>query len=84
AGLTSVAREDGQLVLRFGHDWSRADAMRALAPTSMEDPLRALGGRIRYASNQVRMRVPGDPGEAWQLTRLVVARLSKSGRSVSV
>ena len=25
AGLASLAREDGQLVLRFGPDWSRAD-----------------------------------------------------------
>ncbi len=32
AGLLQVAREDGQLVLRFGPDWSRADTMRALAP----------------------------------------------------
>jgi transcription-repair coupling factor (superfamily II helicase) len=76
AGLTSVAREDGQLVLRFGPDWSRADTMRALAPRSEDDPLRALQGRLRYASNQVRVRLPGDDSRSWRLTRVLVDRLA--------
>ncbi len=71
AGLSQVSREDGQLVFRFGPDWSRADTMRALAPRSVDDPLRALQGRVRYASNQVRVRPPSrcgpclaaDPGD---------------------
>jgi hypothetical protein len=40
AGLTSVGLEEGQLVLRFGPDWSRGDTMRALAPRAVDDPLR--------------------------------------------
>ena len=86
AGLTSVAREDGQLVLRFGPDWSRADTMRALAPQVVDDPLRALQGRIRYASNHIRVRVPGDGAQAWVLTRQLVERLAGAAgdRSVGV
>ncbi len=80
AGLTSVAREDGQLVLRFGPDWSRADTMRSLAPRVADDPLRALQGRIRYASNQIRIRVPADGAAAWQLTQALVDRLASVPR----
>jgi transcription-repair coupling factor (superfamily II helicase) len=76
AGIVSVAREEGQLVLRFGPDWSRAEAMRALAPRSPDDPLRVLAGRIRYTSNQVRVRLPVDPESSWRLTRLLVERVS--------
>jgi hypothetical protein len=75
AGLTSVGIEDGQLVLRFGPGWSRADTMQALAPRSMDDPLRALAGGFRYGSNQVRVRPPDDPDRSWALTQLLVARL---------
>ncbi len=78
AGLLSVAIESGQLVLRFGPDWSRATTMRALAPSSVEDPLRALQGRIKYASNQVRVRPPADPERAWVLTQAMVDRLADS------
>jgi transcription-repair coupling factor (superfamily II helicase) len=80
AGLTSVAYEDGSLVLRFGPDWSRADAMRSLAPQAVDDPLRSLQGRIRYASNQVRVRVPRDPNDAWRLTQALVDRLATVAR----
>ena len=76
AGLTSVAREDGQLVLRFGPDWARGETMRSLAPSSIDDPLRVLAGSVKYASNHVRIRLPADPARAWQLTRLLVDRLS--------
>ena len=78
AGLISVAREDSELVLRFGPDWSRADTMRALAPRSADDPLRALGGRLKYASNQLRVRPPADAGLVWDLTRSVVRRLAEA------
>ncbi len=80
AGLTQVAREDGQLVLRFGPDWSRADTMRALAPEAVDDPLRALQGRIRYASNQIRVRPPADADRSWRLTQAMVDRLAGSAR----
>ena len=81
AGLTQVAREDGQLVLRFGPDWSRADTMRALAPEAVDDPLRALQGRIRYASNQVRVRPPADADRSWRLTQAMVERLAAAARA---
>ena len=61
AGITSVGDEEGQLVLRFGPDWSRADTMRALAPRAADDPLRALAGRLRYASNHVRVQQRSTP-----------------------
>jgi transcription-repair coupling factor (superfamily II helicase) len=81
AGLAQVSREDGQLVFRFGPDWSRASTMRALAPRSSADPLRALQGRIKYASNQVRVRPPADHEQAWRLTQAVVDRLAGTPRS---
>ncbi len=84
AGLLTVSREDGQLVLRFGPDWSRADTMRALAPRSVDDRVRELSGRIRYASNQIRIRVPGDSSHAWELTQLLVDRLAEAGSGASV
>jgi transcription-repair coupling factor (superfamily II helicase) len=78
AGLTQVAIESGQVVFRFGPDWSRAATMRALAPRSVDDPLRALQGRIKYASNQVRVRPPADAERAWALTAAVVERLARA------
>ncbi len=77
AGLVSVGLEDGQLVLRFGPDWSRADTMRALAPRAPDDPLRALAGRLHYGSNQLRVRPPGAADALWQLTRQLVERLAR-------
>jgi hypothetical protein len=79
AGLASVGLEEGQLVLRFGPDWSRADTMRALAPRTIDDPLRVLAGRLHYASNHLRLRPPSDGAAAWQLTRHLVERLAEAG-----
>ncbi|MET1232974.1 MAG: transcription-repair coupling factor [Candidatus Limnocylindrales bacterium] len=76
AGLTSVAREEGQLVLRFREGWSRTTTAQALAPHNAGDPVRSLAGGITYASNQVRLRMPRDPDLAWRVTRLVVERLA--------
>ncbi len=78
AGLQSVALESGQIVFRFGPDWSRAATMRALAPESVGDPLRTLQGRIKYASNQVRVRPPADRERSWRLTAAVVERLAET------
>ena len=83
AGITSVGDEEGQLVLRFGPDWSRADTMRALAPRAADDPLRALAGRLRYASNHVRVQQRYDATAAWELTRVLVARLAEAGRDAT-
>jgi transcription-repair coupling factor (superfamily II helicase) len=83
AGLVSVGLEDGQLVLRFAPEWSRADTMRALAPQAPDDPLRALGGRLHYASNHLRVRPPAEADAAWQLTRRLVERLAEAGRGTA-
>jgi len=83
AGLISVAHESGQLVFRFGPDWSRAATMRALAPRSVDDPLRALQGRVKYASNQVRVRPPADGDRTWRLTQAMVDRLAAVTHGVS-
>jgi transcription-repair coupling factor (superfamily II helicase) len=76
AGIASVAREDGQLVLRFGEGWPRAAVARALAPRAPDDPLRPLAGGIAYASNQLRARMPRDPAVGWRVTRELVARVA--------
>jgi transcription-repair coupling factor (superfamily II helicase) len=83
AGLTSVGLEEGQLVLRFGPDWSRGDTMRALAPRAADDPLRALAGRLHYASNHLRVRPPSDAAATWQLTRQLVERLAGASADAS-
>ncbi|MGZ3632437.1 MAG: transcription-repair coupling factor, partial [Candidatus Limnocylindrales bacterium] len=77
AGITSVAREEGQLVVRFGADWSRVATARAMAPTHPADPIRAAAGGVTYASNQMRVRLPRDPAAAWRLTRAIVERLAE-------
>jgi transcription-repair coupling factor (superfamily II helicase) len=76
AGVASMSREDGQLVVRFGEGLSRATAMRLLAggPLPGVKP-----GDTTFASNQVRFRLPRDPSRAWGLTQAVVARLSTDG-----
>jgi transcription-repair coupling factor (superfamily II helicase) len=73
AGVASMSREEGQLVVRFGAGMSRATAMRLLTPGSMPGVRHA---DVTFASNQVRIRLPKDPLKGWQLTQAVVARLS--------
>ncbi len=78
AGIVSLAREDGQLVVRFGPDWSRAATARLLAPRSVTDPVRALAGGLTYGSNQIRAKLPRDVAAAWRLTRALVERLAET------
>jgi len=78
AGLASVAREAGQLVLRFAGQWSRVATAHALAPRGPADPIRTASGGVTFASNQVRLRLPRDAATAWHFTRLVVERLTES------
>jgi transcription-repair coupling factor (superfamily II helicase) len=73
AGVSSISREDGQLVVRFGAGLSRATAMRLLGPGALPG-LRP--SDVAFASNQVRIRLPKDLRKAWPLTQAVVARLS--------
>ncbi len=82
AGVSSISREDGQLVVRFGAGLSRESAMRLLNPLGGGPRAAALGlpgvrpGDMTFASNQVRIRMPRDPKVGWQLTQAVVARLT--------
>jgi transcription-repair coupling factor (superfamily II helicase) len=73
AGVSSISREEGQLVVRFGAGLSRATAMRLLGPGALPG---VRPSEVAFASNQVRIRLPRDPSKGWQLTQAVVARLS--------
>src|SRR5437764_7642100 len=72
AGVASISREEGQLVVRFG-TLPRSVAMRALA--SVRLPGVAPTGAVSLLSNQVRIRLPRDPRQSWSVTQAVVARL---------
>jgi transcription-repair coupling factor (superfamily II helicase) len=76
AGVSSMSREDGQIVVRFGEGLTRATAMRLLAGAALP------GVRptdVVFASNQVRVRAPADPARGWMLTRAIVDRLAGHG-----
>ncbi len=75
AGVSSLAREDGQLVVRFGAALSRATAMQLLSPAFGVQLPGVRPGDMTFASNQVRIRLPKDPLKGWTLTQAVVARL---------
>ena len=76
AGVASMSREEGQLVVRFGVGLSRATAMRLLTPGSMPGVRHS---DMTFASNQVRLRLPANPLKGWQLTQAVVARFPPPG-----
>ena len=76
AGVSSISREDGQLVVRFGAGLSRATAMALLGPGALPG---VRPSEVTFASNQVRIRLPKDPRKGWGLTQAVVARLSTPG-----
>src|SRR5438093_3906911 len=73
AGVSSISREEGQLVVRFGAGLSRATAMQLLGGGGVPG---VRPSEITFASNQVRIRLPRDAARAWSLTQAVVARLS--------
>jgi transcription-repair coupling factor (superfamily II helicase) len=73
AGVSSISREEGQLVVRFGAGLSRATAIRLVTPAALPG---VRGSDLSFMSNQVRIRLPKDPLKGWQLTQAVVARLS--------
>jgi transcription-repair coupling factor (superfamily II helicase) len=80
AGVASMSREEGQLVVRFGEGMTRATAMRMLAGGGLPG---VKPSDVTFASNQVRIRLPRDPSRAWGLTRAVVARLSATEAEVT-
>jgi transcription-repair coupling factor (superfamily II helicase) len=73
AGVASISREEGWLVVRFGAGLTRATAMGLLGGPALPG-LRP--NDMTFASNQVRLRLPADARKAWPLTQAVVARLS--------
>ena len=73
AGVASMSREEGNLVVRFGAGLSQATAMGLLTPGSLPGVRHA---DVTFASNQVRVRLPKDPLKGWQLTQAIVARLT--------
>jgi transcription-repair coupling factor (superfamily II helicase) len=73
AGVSSISREDGLLVVRFGAGLSRATAMGLLGDGGLPG---VRPGDMTFASNQVRIRVPASPVRAWELTQAIVARLA--------
>ena len=73
AGVSSISREDGLLVVRFGAGLSRATAMHLLGEGGLPGVRPA---DMTFASNQVRIRVPASPVRAWELTQAVVAKLA--------
>jgi transcription-repair coupling factor (superfamily II helicase) len=78
AGVASLSREEGWLVVRFGAGISRATAMQLLAPGAAGGATQLPGvkpGDMIFASNQVRIRLPRDPLKGWTLTQAVVSRL---------
>jgi hypothetical protein len=78
AGVASLAREEGWLVVRFGAGLSRATAMQLLAPGSAGGAAPLPGvrpGDMTFASNQVRIRLPKEPAKGWVLTQALVSRL---------
>jgi transcription-repair coupling factor (superfamily II helicase) len=75
AGVASISREEGWLVVRFGEGLTRVTAMRLLAGPSLPG-LRA--NDVTFASNQVRLRLPADARKGWTLTQALVARLSEA------
>jgi transcription-repair coupling factor (superfamily II helicase) len=73
SGISSISREDGLMVFRFGASLTRATAMRLLGDGGLPG---VRPSDVTFASNQVRIRVPVLPSKAWQLTQAVVARLT--------
>ena len=72
AGVSSISREEGLLVVRFGAGLSRARRCACSAAAALPG---VRPGDVTFAANQVRIRAPRDPARAWQLTQAVVARL---------
>jgi antitoxin (DNA-binding transcriptional repressor) of toxin-antitoxin stability system len=66
AGIVSISREEGELVVRLG-TLSRSSAMRALASMGRDV--------VRFGTNQARIRLPRDPARSWSVAQNVVARL---------
>ena len=72
AGVASISREEGWLVVRFGAGLTRATAMRLLRRARRCPGVRP--SDVTFASNQVRIRLPADPRKGWTLTQAASSR----------
>ncbi len=79
AGITSLARDEGQLVVRFGSGLSRGEAMRLVAGAPLPG---VRPGDVTFGASQVRIRVPRDPARAWPLAQALVARVAAAREAV--
>jgi len=77
AGISSVSREDAELIFRFPPDWPRGTIVRALQAPGWR-PAGIAPGALRVASNQVRVRV-GRASDLWLAARAVIERLAEGG-----
>jgi len=73
AGITSLSREEGQLVVRFGSGLSREEAMRLVAGAPLPG---VRPGDVTFGASQVRVRIPRDAARAWALTQAIVTRVA--------
>jgi transcription-repair coupling factor (superfamily II helicase) len=73
AGIASLAREEGLLVVRLAGGLSRGEAMRLLAGAPLPG---VRPGDVTFAASQVRIRAPRDAARAWALTQAIVARVA--------
>jgi len=69
AGIASISREEGELVVRLG-TLSRAAAMRGLVSMGRDV--------VRFGTNQARIRLPRDPARSWTVAQSVVSRLLRA------
>ncbi len=75
AGIASISREEGELVVRLG-TLSRAAAMRGLVSMGRDV--------VRFGTNQARIRLPRDPARSWIVAQSVVSRLSRAAEEQRV
>jgi transcription-repair coupling factor (superfamily II helicase) len=75
AGIASISREEGWLVVRFGASLTRGTAMQLLAGPTLPG---VRPSDVTFASNQVRIRLPREAMKSWVLTQAVVARLTSA------
>ncbi len=75
AGIGSIAREGGWLIVRFGAALTRASVMGLLGDGGLPG---VKPSDTVIGANQVRVRAPASPARAWQLTQAIVARLASA------
>jgi transcription-repair coupling factor (superfamily II helicase) len=73
AGIASIAREGGWLIVRFGAALTRSSVMSLLGEGGLPG---VKPSDVVIGTNQVRVRAPAAPGRAWPLTQAIVARFS--------